>query len=72
MAVADNYQKWFFYERNITDPTFDPTGIDEVESEEWSVKRLNNTQSVYNLQGQRLNNLQKGLNIVNGKKLYIK
>jgi hypothetical protein len=27
---------------------------------------------IYNLQGQRLNSLQKGLNIVNGKKVYVK
>ena len=28
--------------------------------------------SIYNLQGQRLNSLQKGLNIVNGRKIYVK
>ena len=28
--------------------------------------------SIYNLQGQRLNSLQKGLNIVNGKKIYVR
>ena len=28
--------------------------------------------SIYNLQGQRLNSLQKGLNIVNGQKVYVK
>ena len=27
---------------------------------------------IYNLQGQRLSSLQKGLNIVNGKKVYVK
>ena len=27
---------------------------------------------IYNLQGQRLNSLQKGLNIVNGQKVYVK
>ena len=35
------------------------------------IKKLENA-SIYNLQGQRLNSLQKGLNIVNGKKIYIK
>lgn len=30
------------------------------------------TNAIYNLNGQRLNSLQKGLNIVNGKKLFIK
>ena len=32
-AVADIYQKWYFYERTITDPTFDPsvvTGVEDV------------------------------------------
>ena len=35
------------------------------------IKKLENA-SIYNLQGQRLNSLQKGLNIVNGKKIYVK
>lgn len=30
------------------------------------------TNAIYNLNGQRLNSLQKGLNIVNGKKVYIR
>ena len=38
--------------------------------------RLKNNEEIknkiYNLQGQRLNTLQKGLNIVNGKKIYVK
>jgi hypothetical protein len=40
--------------------------------------RLNNNEQItknkliYNLQGQRLSSLQKGLNIVNGKKVYVK
>ena len=28
--------------------------------------------NVYNLQGQRISSLQKGLNIVNGQKIYVK
>ena len=27
---------------------------------------------IYNLQGQRISTLQKGLNIVNGRKVYVK
>ena len=38
-----------------------------VQSEEWNVKR-----SLFNLQGQRINTLQKGLNIVDGKKYFVK
>lgn len=43
------------------------TGIEEVKS-----KRLELRDYIYNLQGQRLNTLQRGLNIVNGKKVYVK
>ena len=43
------------------------TGIEE----NVKIKKLKNV-SIYNLQGQRLNSLQKGLNIVNGKKIYVK
>ena len=34
--------------------------------------KMINDKHIYNLQGQRLSRLQKGLNIVNGKKIYIK
>ena len=34
--------------------------------------KMINDKHIYNLQGQRLNRLQKGLNIVNGQKIYIK
>ena len=34
--------------------------------------KMINDKLIYNLQGQRLSRLQKGLNIVNGKKIYIK
>ena len=43
------------------------TGIEEVKSEQKDVRN-----KIYNLQGQRLNTLQKGLNIVNGRKVYVK
>ena len=35
------------------------------------IKKLKNA-SIYNLQGQRLSRLQKGLNIVNGRKIYVR
>ena len=38
--------------------TFEKEGIEKIKNE-----------SIYNLQGQRINALQKGLNIVEGKKL---
>ena len=43
------------------------TGINEIVNGKWS-----NSKSIYNLQGQRINGLQKGLNIVDGKKILVK
>ncbi len=43
------------------------TGIEENVKTE-TIKNA----SIYNLQGQRLNTLQRGLNIVNGRKVYVK
>ena len=43
------------------------TGIDEIVNG----KSLN-SKSIYNLNGQRIKQLQKGLNIVNGKKVWVK
>ena len=43
------------------------TGIQELKS-----SRIEELKSIYNLQGQRLNTLQKGLNIVNGRKVFVK
>jgi len=43
------------------------TGIEE----NVKIKKLKNV-SIYNLQGQRLSAMQKGLNIVNGQKIYVK
>ncbi len=52
------------------------TGIQELINEE-EKKNFNSStlqffNSIYNLQGQRLNTLQKGLNIVNGRKVLVK
>ncbi len=43
------------------------SGIETIHNSQFTV-----TNSIYNLQGIRLNGLQKGLNIVNGKKVVIK
>ena len=45
----------------------DATGI----VENVKIEKLKNV-SIYNLQGQRISTLQKGLNIVNGRKVYVK
>ncbi|MBR4363913.1 MAG: leucine-rich repeat protein [Prevotella sp.] len=42
------------------------TGIQELKN-----SRIEGLKSIYNLQGQRLNRLQKGLNIVNGRKVFV-
>ena len=43
------------------------TGIEVVRN-----KKKETSRYIYNLQGQRLSTLQKGLNIVNGRKIYVK
>ena len=47
--------------------TSNATGIETIHNSQFTVKN-----SIYNLQGIRLSGLQKGLNIVNGKKVVIK
>ena len=42
-------------------------GIEEIVNGKWS-----NSKSIYNLQGQRIKTLQKGLNIVDGRKVWAK
>jgi hypothetical protein len=43
------------------------TGIESITS-----NKVESRPSIYNLQGQRLSSLQKGLNIVNGQKIFVK
>ncbi len=47
--------------------TSNASGIETIHNSQFTVKN-----SIYNLQGIRLNSLQKGLNIVNGKKVVMK
>ena len=47
---------------------FDVTGIDEVETPTQS----NAKTGIYNMNGQRLNSPQEGINIINGKKYIVK
>ena len=51
---------------NITFEDGDATAIDQIATESTTVK------GIYNLQGQQLNSLQRGINIVNGKKVLVK
>ena len=47
-----------------------PTGIEDIETS-GDVLKLENA-VIYNMSGQRLNRVQRGINIINGKKVYIK
>jgi hypothetical protein len=57
---------WFLMPISAEAIVADATGITNVNAAD--VKGL----QIYNLQGMRLNSVQKGLNIVNGKKVVIK
>ena len=46
-----------------------PTGIEEIIH---NAQFIMHNDAIYNLQGQRINSLQKGLNIVDGKKIWVK
>ena len=47
---------------------FTPTGVNELKSND----NKQQAKKIYNLQGLKLNGLQKGFNIVNGEKIYVK
>jgi len=53
-------------EFGITFDEEDPTGIEDVNV------NLDENESIYNVAGQRLGKMQKGINIVNGKKIFVK
>ncbi|MBP3213262.1 MAG: immunoglobulin domain-containing protein [Bacteroidaceae bacterium] len=69
LAVADTHQRWYFYERAITDPTYDEEAI--VTSIQ-SIPDADTTPSnpaveapgIYSLSGQKLDCMQRGVNIV--------
>ena len=58
---------WFLIPISAEAIVADATGIETIHNSQFTVKN-----SIYNLQGIRLNGLQRGLNIVNGKKVVIK
>jgi hypothetical protein len=53
-------------EFGITFDEDDPDGINDVNV------NLDDDESIYNVAGQRLGRMQKGINIVNGKKIFVK
>jgi len=44
----------------------DPTGIESIQNSKFKIQ---NEDAIYNLAGQRLSKMQKGINIINGKKV---
>ena len=58
---------WFLIPISAEAIVADASGIENVHNSQFTVNN-----SIYNLQGVRLSGLQKGLNIVNGKKVVIK
>lgn len=61
IVTVDNRNESFTGEFNVL-----MTGIEEVKSQKSEVRGF-----IYNLQGRRLSSLQKGLNIVNGRKVLV-
>ena len=66
---------WTFYHPTIGTPNmvtiYDSKVVSTSFKDNVKVEQLKKG-SIYNLQGQRINLLQKGLNIVDGKKIYVK
>jgi hypothetical protein len=53
----------------LFDPDDDPTGIDMIKNETLRTNRQGT--SIFNLAGQRLQKPQRGLNIINDKKVVV-
>ena len=61
--VMDNWRLWYYGPEQL-----DPDGIKGIESDEIN-KNNTASKSIYNMLGQRLSKVQKGVNIINGKKI---
>ena len=64
------YGNWFYTDQDIQliyegSETENPTSIDNITND-------NNTNNIYDLNGNKLSSLKKGLNIINGKKVFIR
>lgn len=69
---TDRYQVFFNAEENIYYNLVNgiPVGIGEIA--ESNQLTADGGQGIYNLAGQRLSKMQKGINIINGKKILVK
>ena len=82
LAVADTYQKWYFYEKTIKDPSYNEqkilTGIEDIKATPGNtLSHFASSNAIHSLSGQRLTRVQKGFNLVRGadgktKKIYVK
>lgn len=82
LAPADIRQKWYFYERTITDKSYDEqailSGIEDVKAPTLSShSRLSSTPTIYSLSGQPQSTMQRGINLVRDaqgrmKKVYMR
>ena len=66
--VLDPTHKIVLFAEGVYYNEYNPDGIKEVENQ----RSMDKGQSIYNLAGQRLSKMQKGINIINGKKYIIK
>ena len=82
LAPADIRQKWYFYERTITDKSYDEqailSGIEDVKAPTLSSHScLSSTPTIYSLSGQPQSTMQRGINLVRDaqgrmKKVYMR
>ena len=62
MLIDTSLRVWFYNGAYTND---NPDGLDEIRNSQFAI---HNNDAIYNLAGQRLNKMQKGINIINGKK----
>ena len=70
--ILDSDGSSYVFAENISPFTYvweEGSGIQEMKNEEL---RMKNADGIYNIAGQRMQKLQKGVNIVNGKKVLVK
>jgi hypothetical protein len=67
IIAEDNNISWLSYKDLLYTDTGIPTSVENVEA-----ATEGKSISIFNLSGQKLNTLQKGINIVDGKKIYVK
>ena len=71
MGVPD-YRWQFSVASNNTKEFVDDFGDEETAIEGVKANNSDNEGAIYNMAGQRVSKLQKGINIVNGKKIVVK